>query len=147
MTINERFARFARGCSNTLGSPVVFVVNCIFILLWLVMGPVFGYSDTWQLLVNTVTTVLTYLAVFLLQNTQNRDSKAMHLKLDELIRSIKGARNHMLDLDEFSDTELQQLEQQFRELGKLDSKQCNAKRVQNTISKKPRSRNPNFSRD
>jgi low affinity Fe/Cu permease len=89
---------------------------------------VFGYSDTWQLFVNTVTTVLTYLAVFLLQNTQNRDSKAMHLKLDELIRSIEGARNDMLDIDNLSDEELQKLEQQFRRLGQRGNR--SAQRVQ-----------------
>jgi low affinity Fe/Cu permease len=86
------------------------------ILLWLVTGPVFGYSDTWQLVVNTVTTVFTYLAVFVIQNTQNRDARAMHLKLNELIASIEGARNRLVDLEELTDEELAALQKQFQQL-------------------------------
>jgi low affinity Fe/Cu permease len=84
------------------------------ILLWLVTGPVFHFSDTWQLIINTATTVVTFLMVFLIQNTQNRDAKAMHLKLDELIRAIKNARNELVDLEDLSDEELKKLEEQFR---------------------------------
>ena len=112
----ERFSRFARTSADALGSPITFAVNCALVLVWLSAGPIFGYSDTWQLLVNTVTTVLTYLAVFILQNSQNRDSKAIHLKLDELIRAMKGARNSLVDIDEYSDAELQALEIQFKKL-------------------------------
>ena len=135
MTANERFNRFARACATMLGSPFTFVANCMLILLWLVAGPVFKYSDTWQLMVNTVTTVLTYLAVFVLQNTQNRDSKAIHIKLDELIRSIKGARNHLVDLDALSDAELQKLELQFKQLGEQAACERQLKRTQRETQK------------
>jgi low affinity Fe/Cu permease len=114
MTLNERFSKFSRDCALMLGSPLLFVANCLLIVIWLIAGPIYQFSDTWQLLVNTVTTVLTYLAVFILQNTQNRDSRAMHFKLDELIRSVKGARNSLVNLEELSDEELQKLEQQFK---------------------------------
>jgi low affinity Fe/Cu permease len=119
----ERFVRFSRWSSLTLGSPIAFAANCGLILLWLISGPLFGFSDTWQLVVNTVTTVFTYLAVFVLQNSQNRDAKAMHLKLDELIRSVKGARNRLVDLENFSEEELLLLEQQFHKLGRPGRKQ------------------------
>ena len=112
----ERFTKFSRVSATALGSPITFVANCVLVLVWLGAGPVFGYSDTWQLLVNTVTTVLTYLAVFILQNSQNRDSKAIHIKLDELIRAMHGARNTLVDIDDYSDTELQELEAQFKKL-------------------------------
>lgn len=115
-SVSEAFGRFARACANALGSPAAFVVNLFLILLWLVTGPLFGYSDTWQLLVNTVTTVFTYLAVFIIQNTQNRDAKAMHLKLDELISSIEGARNRFVDVEELTDEELEVFRLQFHRL-------------------------------
>ncbi|MGE3773283.1 MAG: low affinity iron permease family protein [Gammaproteobacteria bacterium] len=115
-SISEAFGRFARACANALGSPAAFVANLFLILVWLVMGPLFGYSDTWQLLVNTVTTVFTYLAVFVIQNTQNRDAKAMHLKLDELISSIEGARNRFVDVEELTDEELEVFRLQFQKL-------------------------------
>jgi low affinity Fe/Cu permease len=116
MTFNEGFARFSRRCADALGSPMVFAVNCLLILLWAVCGPVFHYSDTWQLVVNTATTVFTYLAVFIIQNTQNRDARAMHLKLDELISSIEGARNRFVNLENLTDEELHGLHLQFQRL-------------------------------
>lgn len=115
-SIGEAFGRFARACANALGSPAAFVANLFLILLWLVSGPLFGYSDTWQLLVNTITTVFTYLAVFIIQNTQNRDAKAMHLKLDELISSIEGARNRFVDVEQLTDEELEAFRLQFHRL-------------------------------
>jgi low affinity Fe/Cu permease len=118
MKINEGFHRLARWCANALGSPVAFVSSCVLIVAWLASGALLDYSDTWQLLVNTITTVLTYLAVFLIQNTQNHDAKAMHLKLDELIRSVQGARNRFVDLEELTDEELQALQAQFQRLQK-----------------------------
>jgi low affinity Fe/Cu permease len=118
MKLNEGFGKFSRWSANALGSPMAFVANCFLILLWLLSGPLFGYSDTWQLVINTVTTILTYLAVFLIQNTQNRDAKAMHLKLDELISSMEGARNRFVDLEELTDEELQALQAQFQKLQK-----------------------------
>ncbi len=110
-----------------LGSPWLFVINVLLLLIWLGAGPFTGFSDTWQLVVNTATTVFTYLAVFLIQNTQNRDAKAMHLKLDELISSISGARNNMVDLEDLSDDELEKLQEQFRRLqqkARSDSKEA-----------------------
>jgi low affinity Fe/Cu permease len=116
MTFNDAFGRFSRRCADALGSPMVFVVNCLLILLWLSSGPFFHYSDTWQLVVNTVTTVFTYLAVFVIQNTQNRDARAIHLKLDELISSIEGARNRFVNLEDLTDAELSALHAQFQRL-------------------------------
>ena len=112
------FARFSRWWAAALGSPGAFAANCFLIVVWLASGPIFHYSDTWQLVVNTVTTVFTYLAVFVIQNTQNRDAKAMHLKLDELISSMAGARNRFVDLEDLNDDELQALQAQFEKLQK-----------------------------
>ena len=86
------------------------------ILVWLLTGPTFHFSDTWQLIINTGTTIVTFLMVFLIQNTQNRDAKAMHLKLDEIIRALKKARNELVDLEDLSDEELKKLEEQFKQL-------------------------------
>ena len=116
MSLNQGFRKFSIAAAEALGSPWLFVANVFLILLWLASGPVFHYSDTWQLLVNTATTVITYLAVFLIQNTQNRDSKAVHLKLDELISTVEGARNRLVDLQNLSDDELQDLQDQFQRL-------------------------------
>jgi low affinity Fe/Cu permease len=113
---NEFFRKFSARAANVLGSPWLFVVSALLILIWLISGPFTHFSDTWQLLVNTATTVFTFLAVFLIQNTQNRDAKAVHLKLDELIHAIKGARNKFVDLEDLSDAELEKLQQQFRKL-------------------------------
>jgi low affinity Fe/Cu permease len=118
MSVTEGFGHFSRWCANALGSPAMFVANCALILVWLVFGPVFHFSDTWQLLVNTVTTVATYLAVFVIQNTQNRDAKAMHLKLDELIASLEGARNRFVDLEDLTEEELDRLHGEFVTLRK-----------------------------
>ncbi len=114
--MNEAFRKLSVMAATMLGSPWLFVANVLLILVWLVSGPFFDYSDTWQLIVNTATTVFTYLAVFLIQNTQNRDAKAMHLKLDELISSVDGARNRFVDLENVSEEELKRLEPQFRAL-------------------------------
>ena len=118
MNLAESFGRFSRSCAGALGSPAAFVANCLLILLWLVSGPLFDYSDTWQLVINTVTTVFTYLAVFVIQNTQNRDATAMHLKLAELISSMEGARNRFVDIENLSDAELRLLRTQFEKLQK-----------------------------
>jgi low affinity Fe/Cu permease len=101
-----------------LGSAWAFAAAVSVIFVWLVTGPAFHFSDTWQLIINTATTVITFLMVFLIQNTQNRDAKAMHLKLDELIRAIKGARNKLVDLEELSEEELSNLEKEFHRLHK-----------------------------
>lgn len=97
-----------------MGTPQAFLVALVVVIGWLVSGPMFGYSDSWQLIINTGTTIATFLMVFLIQNTQNRDAKAIHLKLDELIRSGKGARNSLVSLEELSDLELESLEAEFK---------------------------------
>lgn len=122
MTLNEQFRKASVTAANFLGSPWMFIVNVLLILVWLVFGPIFHFSDSWQLLVNTGTTVITYLAVFLIQNTQNRDARAVHLKLDELISSIEGARNRFVDLEDLTDEELDLLQKQFKTLQKLSKK-------------------------
>ena len=99
-----------------LGSAWAFAGAVLVICIWILTGPTFHFSDTWQLIINTATTVITFLMVFLSQNTQNRDAKAMHLKLDEIIRALKGARNQLVDLEDLSDEELKKLEEQFRRL-------------------------------
>lgn len=116
MNIRDAFSRFSTISADLLGSPWMFVANIFLILVWLGSGPFFNYSDTWQLIVNTATTVITYLAVFLIQNTQNRDAKAVHLKLDELIASLEGARNQFVNLENLSEDEMSRVEQQFRDL-------------------------------
>lgn len=103
-----------------VGSAYAFLLAFLVVVVWGITGPMFGYSDTWQLVINTGTTIITFLMVFLIQNTQNRDSKSIHLKLDELIHTTKGARNSFLDLDSLSDKELAMLDDEFKDLhGKL----------------------------
>jgi low affinity Fe/Cu permease len=116
--VSDAFRVFARRSSSMLGSAWAFTAALLVIVIWLVTGPVFHFSNTWQLIINTATTIITFLMVFLIQNTQNRDAKAVHLKLDELIRAVKDARNELVDLEELSDEELQKLEQQFRNMRK-----------------------------
>ena len=119
MNSNEFFRRFAHRTSEVVGSYWSFIVAVILILCWLVTGPFFDYSDTWQLVINTATTVITFLMVFIIQNSQNRDAKAVHLKLDELIRAQREARNHLIDLEELSDDELNRLQKEFKNLQEL----------------------------
>ena len=114
--MNQLFRKFSIAAANALGSSWMFIANVLLILIWLVAGPFFHYSDTWQLVVNTATTVFTYLAVFLIQNTQNRDAKAIQLKLDELIKGVGGARTHLVNLEELSDEELSALQEEFKRL-------------------------------
>ena len=116
--VRDAFRCFAQRSSSVLGSAWAFCGAVLIIVVWLVTGPTFHFSDTWQLIINTATTVVTFLMVFLIQNTQNRDAKAMHLKLDELIRAVKGARNQLVDLENLSDDDLKKLEQQFQGLRK-----------------------------
>jgi low affinity Fe/Cu permease len=110
------FTHFARWTACHSGRPAAFLMAALVIIGWAVTGPFFHYSDTWQLVINTSTTIVTFLMVFLIQNTQYRDSQALHLKLDELIRAAKGARNSLLDLDDFTDEELEQIRISFSQI-------------------------------
>ena len=111
--VRDGFRHFAHRSAEVLGSAWAFIGAIFIIAVWGLTGPTFHFSDTWQLIINTGTTIVTFLMVFLIQNTQNRDAKAMHLKLDELIRAIQGARNRLVDLEKLSDDELKRLEEQF----------------------------------
>jgi low affinity Fe/Cu permease len=112
--MHEPFRHFAHWISEKMGTPWAFVVAVLAIIAWAVSGPFFGFSDNWQLVVNTCTTILTFLMVFLIQNTQNRDAKAMHLKLDELVRAIDPARNMLIDIEDMGDDELAHLHEEFK---------------------------------
>src|SRR5436309_12932506 len=114
--ISDAFGIFARRSSLVLGSAWAFAGAILIIVIWGLSGPAFHYSNTWQLIINTGTTIVTFLMVFLIQNTQNRDAKAVHLKLDEVIRALKGARNELVDLENLSDEDLKKLEKQFQRL-------------------------------
>lgn len=114
--VSDAFRVFARRSSIALGSAWAFAGAVLVILVWILTGPTFHFSDTWQLIINTATTIVTFLMVFLIQNTQNRDAKAVHLKLDEVIRALKGARNQLVDLENLSDEDLKKLEKQFQHL-------------------------------
>jgi low affinity Fe/Cu permease len=110
------FARFAKWTAHATGQPHTFVGAVVIILLWVTTGPLFGFSDTWQLVINTGTTIVTFLMVFLIQNTQNRESEAMQLKLDELIRAVEGAHNALLDLEELEAEDLDRIRDRYQAL-------------------------------
>jgi low affinity Fe/Cu permease len=110
------FTRFARWSSHATGSPIAFFGALVVVVSWALTGPLFGFSDTWQLVINTGTTVVTFLMVFAIQASQNRDSESIQVKLDELIRSIEGAQNRLLDLEELEESEIERLRAQYRQL-------------------------------
>lgn len=110
------FHAFATSAANWVGTKWAFIVALLIVLVWLISGPYFHYSDTWQLIINTGTTVVTFLVVFLIQNTQNRDARAIHLKLDEIIKSIDQAQNEMIDIEHLSDAELQRLADKYQKV-------------------------------
>jgi low affinity Fe/Cu permease len=114
--MHDLFHRIAQKTSNAVGSAWAFSLALLIIIAWAASGPLFGFSDTWQLVINTGTTIITFLMVFLIQNTQNRDAKVIHLKLDELIHATKSARNHLVDLEDLTDAELERLEKEFKRL-------------------------------
>ncbi|HEX5059333.1 MAG TPA: low affinity iron permease family protein [Kofleriaceae bacterium] len=114
--LKNAFHKIARRVANMIGTPTAFIVAVLLCIVWAATGPLFGFSDTWQLIINTSTTVVTFLVVFLIQNTQNHDSRALHLKLDELLRALKDARNSLVDLEELPDEDLAKLEAEFRRL-------------------------------
>ncbi|WP_136523374.1 low affinity iron permease family protein [Geomonas ferrireducens] len=121
MPLKDTFHTFARSSAEALGSPYAFAIAIAILLVWAGMGPIFGFSDTWQLIINTATTIVTFLMVFLIQNTQNRDARALHLKLDELLKAQKGARNSLVDLEDLSDHELDRLQAEFERIRKKKS--------------------------
>jgi len=111
--MGEKFRKLAAAVSAAVGTPRAFILALLTIVVWSLLGPAFGYSDTWQLVINTGTTIITFLMVFLIQNSQNRDSKAVHLKLNELLKGVKGARTELVDLESLSDEELEILHAEF----------------------------------
>ena len=110
------YSRFAKATSRFCGRPKVFVSAFLIIVLWAISGPLFGFSDTWQLVINTATTIVTFLMVFVIQSTQNRDTEAMQVKLDELIRATNGAHNALLDLEELEDEDLDRIRASYEKL-------------------------------
>ncbi len=112
----DRFGKFAARSSHYLGSRWAFLIAIGVIVVWGITGPIFHYSDTWQLIINTGTTIVTFLMVFLIQNTQNRDARAIHLKLNELIHAVDKAQNHMMDVENLSDMELEELTKAYEKM-------------------------------
>ena len=110
------FSHFSRGVAAISGRPYIFILAVTVIVVWGVTGPLFGFSDTWQLVINTGTTIVTFLMVFLIQNTQNRDTEALQIKLDELIRAVKGARNELIDLEEMDEEQLDHIRSEYLQL-------------------------------
>jgi low affinity Fe/Cu permease len=115
-TLSIWFSRIATDTARWVGSPIAFLLACVSVIAWGALGPINHYSNTWQLVINTATTILTFLIVFLIQNTQNRDAKALHLKLDEIIRSIQRAHNEMIDIENLSDKELDELKARYEQI-------------------------------
>ena len=126
-TVKLWFSRFASGTAQAVGTPYMFLLALATIIIWAVLGPFYRFSDTWQLVINTGTTIVTFLVVFLIQNTQNRDAKALHLKLDELIRSHHPARDELIDIEKLSDEELDQLEKRYEAI----RKECEERKARN----------------
>jgi low affinity Fe/Cu permease len=118
-----RFADFAKRCSNAVGSPPMFIAAVVVVLTWGLTGPMFHFSDTWQLIINTGTTIVTFLMVFLIQSTQNRDAKAIHFKLDELIHAVHGAHEELIDVEDLTDEELEQLAEHYHRVREERAKQ------------------------
>jgi low affinity Fe/Cu permease len=110
------FTRFAAGMARAVGHPVAFIIAFVAVIVWAISGPIFGFSDTWQLIINTSTTIITFLTVFLIQNTQNRDTAALQLKIDELIRAHEGAHNAVLDLEELEEGDLVRIRDRYEAL-------------------------------
>jgi low affinity Fe/Cu permease len=116
VTVHDAFRKIANATARAIGSPYAFAAAVLVVVVWAMCGPAFHYSDTWQLVINTGTTIVTFLVVFMIQNTQNRDSRAIHLKLDELIRAVESARNLMVDVEDLPDEELARLAREFQRL-------------------------------
>ena len=114
--MNELFRQYAEKTAHAVGTPWAFAIAVMTIIAWAVVGPIFGFSDTWQLVINTGTTIITFLIVFLIQNTQNRESRIIRLKLDELLRGVSGARTGFVSLDNMTDAELDEIQKEFERL-------------------------------
>jgi low affinity Fe/Cu permease len=136
----EIFRRFARGTAEVVGTPYAFVAAIALIVGWLASGPLFRFSDTWQLIINTSTTIVTFLMVFVIQNAQNRDARAIHIKLDELIRATTGAENSVLDLARLSDRQLLALEHHYERIGDMEDHEVNEELEDIQAEKKQRKR-------
>lgn len=121
------FTRFAKVTSSFAGKPITFIGAVLIIVVWAVTGPMFGFSDTWQLVINTGTTIITFLMVFLIQNTQNRDTEALQIKLDELIRANNEARNQMLNLEDLDEKELNEIRKEYLQLAEVARKELEAR--------------------
>jgi low affinity Fe/Cu permease len=119
MKISGKYSNFAKATSRICGHPSVFVFAVVIILMWIISGPLFQFSDTWQLVINTATTIVTFLMVFLIQSTQNRDTEAIQMKLDELIRATKGAHNILLDVEDLDELEMEEIRRRYHLLAKL----------------------------
>jgi len=144
MNILKSFSKFSSIIAHIAGQPYAFIAAFSIIIVWGLCGPMFAYSDTWQLVINTGTTIMTFLMVFLIQNTQNRDGKAIHIKLNELIRAHKGAHNALLDLEESTEKELEEIKRQYEALAKdgrrhLDEgkKDTDTADISKTLTQKP----------
>jgi low affinity Fe/Cu permease len=117
-TFSAWFSHFATRIADLVGSPITFLMAIMIVVIWGISGPKFHYSDTWQLVINTGTTIVTFLMVFLIQNTQNRDAKAIHLKLNELVHALKGAHNELIDVEKLTDEELKALDENYEQVRK-----------------------------
>ena len=118
MQLNKWFTHIAEAVSHATGHAVAFIICCVIVIIWAATGPVFGFSDTWQLIINTGTTIVTFLMVFLIQSTQNRDAEAVQVKLDEIIRAIGNAKNELLDLEELEEKELDEIRETYTAMAK-----------------------------
>lgn len=124
------FGKIASQVSKATGSAYAFVIAILLILVWVITGPIFNYSNTWQLVINTLTTIVTFLMVFMIQNTQNRDTKAVHLKLDELIRAEKNARNRFMEIEASNDEDLEKMQKEFQSLQQKAIMELERRRIQ-----------------
>jgi low affinity Fe/Cu permease len=138
MDMTEKFTHFAKWASRMAGYPITFILAGASVIVWAISGPFFGFSDTWQLVINTSTTIITFLMVFLIQNSQNRDTQALQIKLDELIRVIGGAHNTLLDLEELDEKQLDQIQKNYENLAeKAKSRLEQGKKDTDADTKKP----------
>ena len=132
--MNKWFTRFSGQVAQITGSSWAFLAAVALIVVWLVTGPLFGFSDTWQLVINTGTTIVTFLMVFLIQNTQNRDAKALHLKLDEIIHVISKARNELIEVEDLTDEDLRQLVEIYRKLARGEQGKLTERELQKKLA-------------